>query len=263
METGIRGKVAMVSGASKGIGRAVAERLAAEGASLSLCARGAVLLREAARALEDKHGVACLACPADLNRAEDIQGWVRATLERFGGIDILVNNAGAAQGGPFLRLPDQAWLDGWHLKLFGYIRVAREVFPHLVARGGGRIVNVIGIAGVQPLENYMIGGAANAALLNFTKALADEGAPHGILVTGVNPGGIRTERWEGILVKWGAAKGITPEEAERDILKSVPLRRPGTAEEVANLVAFLASELSTYITGTTIAIDGGMTRTIF
>jgi 3-oxoacyl-[acyl-carrier protein] reductase len=263
VETGIRGKVAMVSGASKGIGRAVAERLAAEGASLSLCARGAALLRDVARALEDKHGVACLACPADLNRAEDIQGWVRATLERFGGIDILVNNAGAAQGGAFLRLPDQAWLDSWHLKLFGYIRVAREVFPHLVARGGGRIVNVIGIAGVQPMENYMIGGAANAALLNFTKALADEGAPHGILVTGVNPGGIRTERWDGILVKWGAAKGITPEEAEREILKSVPLRRPGTAEEVANMVVFLASELSTYITGTTIAIDGGMTRTIF
>ena len=141
--------------------------------------------------------------------------------------------------------------------------MAREVFPHLVRRGGGRVVNVIGIAGVQPIENYMIGGAANAALLNFTKALADEGAPHGILVTGVNPGGIRTERWEGILVKWGAAKGVTPAEAERDILKSVPLRRPGTAEEVANLVIFLASELSTYITGTTIAIDGGMTRTIF
>ncbi len=263
MDTGLRGKVAMVSGSSKGIGRAVAERLASEGVSLSLCARGAGLLREVATALEGKHGVACLACPADLNRAEDIQGWVRATLRRFGGVDILVNNAGAAQGGAFLSLPDQVWLDSWQLKLFGYIRVAREVFPHLVARGGGRIVNVIGIAGVQPLENYMVGGAANAALLNFTKALADEGAPHGILVTGVNPGGIRTERWDGILVKWGAAKGVTPEEAERQILQGVPLHRPGTPEEVANLVAFLASDLSSYITGTTIAIDGGMTRTIF
>jgi 3-oxoacyl-[acyl-carrier protein] reductase len=263
METGIRGKVAMVSGASKGIGRAVAERLATEGASLSLCARGADALRDVARTLEDKHGVGCLACPADLTLAEDIQGWVRASLERFGGVDILVNNAGAAQGGAFLRLPDQAWLDSWHLKLFGYIRVAREVFPHLVARGGGRIVNVIGIAGVQPMENYMIGGAANAALLNFTKALADEGAPHGILVTGVNPGPIRTERWDGMLVRWGAAKGVSPEEAEREILETVPLRRPGTAEEVANLVVFLASGLSTYITGTTIAVDGGLTRTIF
>ena len=263
MDTGIRGKVAMVSGASKGIGRAVAEKLAAEGASLSLCARGGEVLRAAARALEDKHGPACLAVPADLSRAEDIQGWVRATVDRFGGVDILVNNAGAAQGGSFRELPDQAWLDGWQLKLLGYIRVAREVFPHLVARGGGRIVNVIGIAGVQPMENYMIGGAANAALLNFTKALADEGAPHGILVTGVNPGGIRTERWDGMLVKWGAAKGVSPEEAEREIMRGVPLRRPGTPDEVANLVVFLVSELSTYITGTTIAIDGGMTRTIF
>ena len=174
-----------------------------------------------------------------------------------------MNNAGAAQGGPFLALADQAWLDSWQLKLFGYIRVAREVFPHLVKRGGGRIVNVIGIAGVQPMENYMIGGAANAALLNFTKALADEGAPHGILVTGVNPGPIRTERWEGILTKWGTAKGVSPEEAEREILKGVPLRRAGEADEVANLVVFLASELSGYITGTTIAVDGGMTRTIF
>ena len=184
-----------------------------------------------------------------------------ATVERFGGVDILINNAGAAQGGAFLDLADQAWLDSWQLKLFGYIRVTREVFPHLAARGV--IVNVIGIAGVQPMEHYMIGGAANAALLNFTKALADEGAPHGILVTGVNPGPIRTERWEGMLGRWGAAKGVTPDEAEREILKTVPLKRPGTAEEVANLVVFLAFELSTYITGTTIAVDGGMTRTIF
>jgi 3-oxoacyl-[acyl-carrier protein] reductase len=262
METGLGGKVAMVSGASKGIGRAVAERLAAEGAHVSLCARSGDALREVARDIADKHGAQCLAVPGDLNRAEDIEGWVRATVERFGGLDVLVNNAGAAQGGPFLTLPDQAWLDSWHLKLFGYIRVAREVFPHLVRRGGGRIVNVIGIAGVQPMENYMVGGAANAALLNFTKALADEGAPHGILVTGVNPGPIRTERWDGMIAKWGAAKRITAEAAERDILAGVPLRRPGTAEEVANVVVFLASGLSTYVTGTTIAVDGGMTRTI-
>ena len=262
METGLAGKVAMVSGASKGIGRAVADKLAAEGARLSLCARSADALHEVARDVEKRGGEA-LAFAGDLTRGEDIQGWTRATVERFGGVDVLVNNAGAAQGGPFLALPDQAWLDSWQLKLFGYIRVAREVFPHLVRRGGGRIVNVIGIAGVQPMENYMIGGAANAALLNFTKGLADEGAPHGILVTGVNPGPIRTDRWDGMIAKWGAAKRIAPEAAEREILNGVPLRRPGTADEVANVVVFLASALSTYVTGTTIAVDGGMTRTIF
>ncbi len=140
-------------GASEGIGRAIAEKLAAERVRLSLCARGADQLRAVARDLEDKHGAACLAYPADLSRAEDIQGWVRATVEQLGGIDILINSPGTAQGGAFLDLPDQAWLDSWQLKLFGYIRVAREVFPHLVRRGGGRVVNVIGIAGVQPLEN--------------------------------------------------------------------------------------------------------------
>jgi 3-oxoacyl-[acyl-carrier protein] reductase len=262
METGLRGKVAMVSGASKGIGRATAAKLAAEGAHVSLCARTEDAVAAVARELEDKHGVNTLAVAADLSRGEDIDRWTRLTVERFGGVDILVNNAGAAQGGPFLALPDQAWLDSWQLKLFGYIRVARAVFPHLVTRGGGRIVNVIGIAGWQPMANYMIGGAANAALLNFTKALADEGAPHGILVTGVNPGPIRTDRWDGMVTKWAAAKRVNADEAEREILAGVPLRRPGTPDEVANLVVFLASELSTYVTGTTIAIDGGMTRTI-
>ncbi len=260
METGLRGRVAMVSGASKGIGKAIAHGLAAEGAQLSICARTEARIREVAEEIEGKYSVACLPCVADLSQAEGIRGWVRATVERFGGIDILVNNAGAAQGGAFLSLPDQAWLESWQLKLFGYIRVAREVFPHLQRRG--RVINVIGVAGVQPMSDYMIGGAANAALLNFTKALANEGAPYGILVTGVNPGPIRTERWDGLLVKWGEAKRVSPKEAEAELLKDVPLGRAGTPEEVANLVVFLASELSTYITGTVIAIDGGLTRTI-
>ena len=130
-------------------------------------------------------------------------------------------------------------------------------------RGGGRIVNVIGIGGVQPMENYMVGGAANAALLNFTKALGNEGAPHGILVTGVNPGATKTERWDTMLAKWGAAKGVTPGQAEREILDGVPLKRAGTVDEVANLVVFLTSDLSSYITGTTVNVDGGMARMIF
>src|SRR5690242_12520812 len=121
METGLRGKIAMVSGASKGIGRAIAEKLAVEGASLSLCARGAEPLRALARQLEDKHGVSCLVFPGDLNTDEAIRGWVANTTARFGGVDILVNNAGAAQGGPFLDLPDQVWRDSLNLKLFGYI----------------------------------------------------------------------------------------------------------------------------------------------
>jgi 3-oxoacyl-[acyl-carrier protein] reductase len=263
MDTGLRGKIAMVSGASKGIGRAIAEKLAAEGVSLSLAARSRDELHALAKQLETKHGVSCLAVPADLTSVDAIRGWTQATVDRFGGLDILINNAGAAQGGPFLTLPDQAWRDSLELKLYGYIRVAREVFPHLVRRGGGRIVNVIGIGGVQPMDNYMIGGAANAALVNFTKALGNEGAPHNILVNGVNPGATRTERWDTMLAKWGAAKNITPADAEREILAGVPLKRPGTSEEIANVVVFLASDLASYLSGTTINVDGGMARMVF
>jgi 3-oxoacyl-[acyl-carrier protein] reductase len=252
----------MVSGASKGIGLAIARALAAEATQLSLCARGEGPLRAAAEQLQEKAGVPCLAFAADLNRGEDIEAWTRATLDRFGGVDILVNNAGAAPGGKFLELPDQAWLEGRQLKLFGYVRVARAVFPHLQGRGGGRIINVIGVAGAQPLPNYMVGGAANAALMNFTKALANEGAPHGILVNAVSPGFIRTDRWDGMVVKWGAAKGISPEAAERELLEGVPLGRVGTPEEIANLIVFLASDLASYLSGATIPVDGGFVRTI-
>ena len=258
------GKTALVTGSTSGIGLGIACRLAAQGANVVLNGFGDVEGPKAEVAAAGKaHGIRIGYHGADMSKPAEIEAMLAYAAKEFGGVDILVNNAGAAQGGAFLDLPDQVWRDSLNLKLFGYIRVAREVFPHLVRRGGGRIVNVIGMGGVQPMDNYMVGGAANAALLNFTKALGNEGAPHGILVTGVNPGATKTERWNTMLGKWGAAKGVTPGQAEREILDGVPLKRAGTVDEVANLVVFLASDLSSYITGTTVNVDGGMARMIF
>ncbi|GIX49328.1 MAG: short-chain dehydrogenase [Candidatus Tectimicrobiota bacterium] len=262
MDLGLRGKVAIVTGASKGIGRAIAEEFAAEGVHLALCARGQALLQEVAAALQRQHDVQVLPVAADLSTLAGVQTLVRQTVQRFGGVDILVNNAGAIRAGSLLGKPDAEWHEDWALKVFGYVRLMREVFPVLQARGGGRIINIIGGAGRQPNPGYLAGGGANAALMNITKALADEGGPQNILVNAINPGPIRTERWDGLMARLAAERGQTPQEVEAAWLRDNPLRRPGEPREVAALAVFLASPRASYINGAIIPVDGGATRCI-
>lgn len=262
MELGLQGKVALVTGASKGIGKAIAEELAREGVHLALCARSAAVLAEVAQAIRQRHDVQVLPVARDLSTLEGVETLVQETAGHFGRVDILVNNAGAIRPGSLLTKPDADWQVDWSLKVFGYVRLARAVFPLMQAQGGGRIVNIIGSAGRQPNAGYLAGGGANAALMNMTKALADEGAPHGILVNGINPGPIRTERWDSMMARMAAEKGQNPTDVESDWLRDNPLGRPGEPQEVAALAVFLASTRASYINGVLVQVDGGATRCI-
>jgi 3-oxoacyl-[acyl-carrier protein] reductase/bacilysin biosynthesis oxidoreductase BacG len=261
MELGIAGRVAIVTGGSRGIGRAVAERLCREGASVALCARTPESLAEAGRALEVLGGPV-LALEADLTEPAAAARVVEATAAAWGRIDILVNNAGAARGIPFDELTQELWLENLQLKLFGYLRMARLVLPHLRRNGWGRIVNVAGLAGLQPSPLAMPVGLNNAGILNVMKALADAEAAHNILVTTVCPGPILTERQTLLLRDAARAKGTTVEAAEREATGAIPLKRMGRPEEVADVVTFLASERASYITGSLVLVDGGLHRSM-
>jgi 3-oxoacyl-[acyl-carrier protein] reductase len=262
MDLGIAGRVAIVTGGSRGIGRAVAERLCREGASVALCARNPESLAEARRALEALGGPV-LALEADLTEPTAAARMVEATAAAWGRIDILVNNAGAARGIPFDELTQELWLENLQLKLFGYLRMARLVLPHLRRNGWGRIVNVAGLAGLQPSPLAMPVGLNNAGILNVMKALADAEAARHILVTTVCPGPILTERQTRLLQDAARVKGISVESAQREATAAIPLGRMGRPEEVADAVAFLASERASYITGSLMIVDGGLHRAMF
>lgn len=256
MELGLGGKVAIVTGGSKGIGRATAIGLVAEGASVLVCARGKEALDEVVAAVGATSRERIAALAADLTDGVAIKRVVAHCVEQFGRVDILINNAGSARPGEFLKLDDQAWIDDWQLKFFGYVRMAREVLPLMERQGGGVILNVIGAAAMNPRRSYMIGGAANAALNHFTKALADEGAKAGVRVVGINPGPILTER----LLKMRTGLTQSAEAADEAFRKMTPLGRVGKVEEVADLVMFMVSERAAFIHGANITIDGGFTQ---
>jgi 3-oxoacyl-[acyl-carrier protein] reductase len=263
MELGLRGKTALVTGGSKGIGRAVAHALAAEGARVMICARDGQALRSAAMEIEATTGGSVLTIAADLGELSSVSRVVADAIARLGRLDVLVNNAGAIKGGDFLATPDEEWLRGWSLKLLGYIRMAREVLPHMQRQGSGRIVNVVGAAARNPSATYMMGGTANAALINFTKALADLGAKSNVLVTAVSPGPVKTERWDILVRQQAAAAGKDEDTYTKEQHATMPLGRIALPEEVADLVCFLASARAAFLTGITITVDGGSTRGVY
>jgi 3-oxoacyl-[acyl-carrier protein] reductase len=260
MDLQLRGKVAIVTGASRGIGRAIAQRLAAEGMPVLLAARSLDALKELARDIESAGGSAAPVAP-DLREPGTPEMLVHLALERFGRIDLVVNNAGATKRGDFLTLTDDDWADGYALKFFGSMRLCRAAWPHLVQTRGS-IVNIAGVGGRTGSAEFTIGGSVNAALLNFTKSLADRGVKEGVRVNAINPGYIRTDRLTIRIDRMAAEKGVDKEQAGRLIAQDSGIARFGEPEEIADAVAFLSSERAAYLQGSIIDIDGGLTRTL-
>ena len=257
MNLQLSNKVAIVTGASRGIGRAIVEELAREHMRLVLVARSGDLLKQLASAI----GTETLVHVADLREADAATGVITATIQRFGAIDVLVNNAGATKRGDFLELTDAEWADGFALKFFGAMRLARAAWPHLVASRGS-IVNIIGVGGRTASAEFTIGGSVNSALLNLTKALADRGIADGVRVNAINPGSIATERLERRIQALATEKGLDYETAAKTMARELGVARFGTPAEIAHAVAFLASPAASYCQGSILDIDGGQTRTL-
>lgn len=254
------GNVAIVTGASRGIGRAIAVRLAREGAHVVAVARDRALLEALAvevRAL----GRQAVVCAADLRKPDAGAEVVAAAVAAFGAVDILVNNAGATKRGDFLKLSDEDWADGYALKLHGAVRLTRAAWPHLKSRGGS-VVNIAGVGGRTPGPEFTIGGSVNAALLAFTKALADVGVRDGVQVNAINPGYVRTDRLQTRLAQSAAATGESLGRTEERFVAEAKTVRIGEPDDIAHLVAFLVSPASRYLQGALIDADGGQTKTV-
>lgn len=262
MEFGLRGRVALVTGGSKGIGKASALGLAQEGADVAICARGQDLLERVAQEIAHQTGRQAFPIVADLNREEDAQRCVHTAVQHFGHLDILVNCAGSSPGGTLLNLSEPQWMESLNLKFMGYVRTTKAAVPFLRERRWGRIINVIGNDGIKPIYFELTPGAANAAGINFTLAIAEELAPHGITVNAVNPGPVDTERWWGLVRTMAREKGMSEEAANQRAIRSIPLGRLCTAEEVANVVVFLASEKASFVTGALITMDGAQRKAL-
>ena len=255
MELNLAGKVAIITGASRGIGKSIAQTLSAEGVKLTLVARSP--LDEFSASLPTD----CLSLSIDMRHADSAARVVDATLEKFGALDLLVNNAGATKRGDFLSLTDEEWTDGFALKFYGAMRLSRASWTHLM-QSKGSIINIIGIGGRTGSAEFAIGGTVNAALMNLTKTLADRGIKAGERDNAINTGSNATERLQTRIKPFAAEENINIEEAKIQMAKKLGIARFGEPREIARTVAFLASPQAAYIHGAILDVDGGATRTL-
>jgi 3-oxoacyl-[acyl-carrier protein] reductase len=263
MQTHLAGKIALVCAASKGLGKAAALSLAAEGARVAICARNADALEAAAADIRRTTDAEVAAIPADLTRAADIDRLIAAVVQRWGGIDVLVTNAGGPPPGLFETLSDEDWRAAFDLLLLSVVRLCRAAVPAMRRRGGGRIINITSISAKQPIDGLLLSNSLRPAVHGLSKTLAAELAGDNIQVNCVAPGYTRTERVTAVTEDSARRAGGTREDAEQRLVSDIPARRLGEPDELASLITFLASDRATYITGATIAVDGGYIRSLF
>jgi 3-oxoacyl-[acyl-carrier protein] reductase len=262
MDLGLKGRVAIVGGASKGLGRACAEVLAEEGVKVALCSRTRTDLERAAEAIRGGTRSEVLTFAGDLDRHDTIRDLIAATVDRFGRLDVLVNNSGGPPLARAASATEEQWATALQRSLLFFARMSREALPHLKRHGAGRIINVLASTVYQPIPNLALSGATRMGVVAFAKSLADEVGRDGILVNNVCPGSILSERMLSNVTAQATELGIPVEEALAQRAAETAVGRIGEPREMAHLVAFLASDRASYITGTTILVDGGLVRSV-
>src|SRR5712692_4299381 len=262
MDLKLKGKTALVTGGSEGIGKGIARALGKEGVDVAICARRKDVLEAAAAEIAKETNRKVVPIVADLTKDADAKNFVAQGHKALGRVDIMVNNAGSAPGGVIEHLSEADWEKGLQLKFMGYVRCLRYVLPIMVRQGGGRVVNLIGNDGVKPSYWEIAPGAANAAGQNLTLSLAGQYGRHNISFVAVNPGPVKTERWSGLVKAMSRDMKISIEQADQLAPSSIPLGRIAETEEVADLCVFLSSPRAHYISGTMIEIDGGQEKSL-
>ncbi len=262
MDLGLSGRVAIIGGGSKGLGKACALSLAREGAKVVICSRGVDDLEAAAREIRAETGGDVLAVPGDLSTLSGIQTFIRTAVDHFGRLDVVVSNSGGPPEGRAVDTTEETWEQAIQMALTFFIRMGRESVPYLRERSWGRIVNILASTVYQPIDNLATSGVTRMGAVAFAKSLADEVGRDGILVNNVAPGFLLTDRMVGLFETRANETGQPLETVLQGRSSSIPLGRFGRPEELGDLVAFLASEKNSYVTGTTILVDGGVVRSV-